>query len=161
MGENPEIQKESRMNPIYFFLPIVPPKATSQTKRLVMIGGKPRFFPKKEHQAAENDLMMLMAAYAPECPLTGPLKLSVDFVFPWRKSETKRRMACGRLPNDARPDCDNLVKLVADVLTKLRFYGDDGQVSDLHVTKAWGDRVGISIAITPIPALLTSQPSPI
>lgn len=135
---------------ITFHIPITPPKATSQTKRLVMVGGKPRFFPKKEHQAAENDLMVLMAQHAPSSPMTGPLRLSVDFVFPWRKSETKRRMACGKLPNDARPDCDNLVKLVSDVLTKLRFYGDDGQVSVLHVYKHWGDRVGITVSITPI-----------
>lgn len=135
---------------ITFHIPITPPKATSQTKRLVMVGGKPRFFPKKEHQAAENDLMVLMAQHAPASPMAGPLRLSVDFVFPWRKSETKRRMACGKLPNDARPDCDNLVKMVADVLTKLSFYRDDGQVSDLHVTKAWGDRVGITVSIKPI-----------
>jgi Holliday junction resolvase RusA-like endonuclease len=31
------------------------------------------------------------------------------------------------------------------VLTKLRFYGDDGQVSTLIVSKSWGDRVGISV----------------
>jgi len=135
---------------ITFHLPITPPKATSQTKRLVMVGGKPRFFAKKEHQSAENDLMMLMAGYAPSSPLIGPLKLAVDFVFPWRKSESKRRLAFGRLPNDARPDCDNLVKLVGDVLTKLRFYNDDGQVADLHVTKSWGNNVGIRISISQI-----------
>lgn len=135
---------------IRFHLPIVPPKATSQTKRLVMVGGKPRFFAKKEHQSAENDLMTLCARHAPESPLQGPLQLSVAFVFPWRKSETKRRIALGNAPNDTRPDCDNLVKLVGDVLTKLRFYGDDGQVADLHVTKAWGDAVGITISIQQI-----------
>jgi Holliday junction resolvase RusA-like endonuclease len=134
---------------ITFHLPITPPKATSQTKRLVMVGGKPRFFAKKEHQSAENDLTLLCSRFAPAEPLTGPLMLRVDFVFPWRKSETKRRMALGSVPNDSRPDCDNLVKLIADVLTKLRFYNDDGQVADLHVTKAWGDQVGISVTIQP------------
>jgi Holliday junction resolvase RusA-like endonuclease len=135
---------------ISFHLPIVPPKATSQTKRLVMIGGKPQFFPKKEHAEAERNLLSLCAAYAPNAPLSGPLKLQVDFVFPWRKCETKRRRSWLKLPNDKRPDCDNLVKLVADVLTKLRFYGDDGQVSTLIVSKSWGDRVGISVGIESI-----------
>jgi len=135
---------------IAFHLPIVPPKATSQTKRLVMVGGKPRFFPKKEHAQAENDLLLLCRPFAPAEPLAGPLTLRVDFVFPWRKSEPKRRLALGRVPMDARPDCDNLVKLVADVLTRLGFYGDDGQVAALQVTKAWGDRPGIAVAIEPM-----------
>ena len=143
---------------IAFHLPITPPKATSQTKRLVMVGGRPRFFAKKEHQSAENDLTLLCSPYAPPTPLTGPVSLAVAFTFPWRKSETKKRIALGTVPNDCRPDCDNLVKLVGDVLTKLRFYGDDGQVSDLHVTKAWGDRVGINIRISQANALAQLPP---
>lgn len=135
---------------ITFHLPIVPPKATSQTKRLVMLGGKPRFFPKKEHAEAEGDLLALCLPYAPDAPISGPLKLQVDFVFPWRRTDSKARRAWYKLPNDKRPDCDNLVKLVADVLTKLRFYHDDGQVAMLIVSKSWGDHVGISIGIESI-----------
>ena len=132
---------------ISFHLPIVPPKATSQTKRLVMVGGKPRFFPTKDHQQAEGDLLALCAEHAPPAPLEGPVSLSVSFTFPWRKSETKKRRARTLLPNDKRPDLDNLVKLIGDVLTKLRFYNDDGQVSTLLVSKWWGDNVGISVSI--------------
>jgi len=142
---------------IHFHLPIVPPKATSQTKRLVMVGGKPRFFAKKEHQSAENDLMLLCSAHVPNYHLIGPVRLSVKFVFPFRKSETKRRMGMGILPNDSRPDCDNLVKLVGDVLTKLQFYKDDGQVSDLRVSKFWGERVGITVTICEIQPTETNQ----
>lgn len=145
---------------IAFHLNIVPPKTTSQTKRLVMIGGKPRFFHKKEHQQAEGDLMALMAPYRPAVPLSGPLALRIDFVFPWRKSEQKWKIALGRIPNDTRPDCDNLGKLAADVLTKLGFYNDDGQVADSHITKAWGDKVGIYIQITPIEQASKPVPPP-
>jgi len=132
---------------ISFHLPITPPKATSQTKRLVMVGGKPRFFPKKSHKDAEHDLLTLCMPYAPAEPLQGPLSLTVNFVFPWRASESQKRRAMGKMPCDTRPDCDNLVKLVADVLTKLRFYNDDGQIAYLHVSKSWGDKVGISVVI--------------
>lgn len=135
---------------IHFHLPIVPPRTTSQTKRLVIMGGKPRFFPKKEHLAAENDLLTLCSPYAPGTPLSGPISLRVEFVFPWRTNETIRRRQMGRIPCNTRPDCDNLVKLVSDVLGKLRFYGDDGQIADLRVTKSWGDRVGITVAIDPM-----------
>ncbi len=144
---------------ITFHLPINPPKATSQTKRLVMLGGKPRFFAKKSHQQAENDLLTLCQPYAPDAPLKGPLALSVKFVFPWRKSETKTNRARGILPCDTRPDCDNLVKLVADVLTKLRFYDDDGQIADLHVLKGWGDKVGISVSLQALEMGIAATPT--
>lgn len=136
---------------IEFFLPIIPPTATSQTKRLVMVGGKPRFFPKKEHAKAEADLMALIKPNAPIQPIEGPITLKVDFTFPWRKSESKCRKELGKIPNDKRPDADNLVKLVGDVLTKAAFYYDDGQVADLRVTKYWGDHPGIKIFLSQIP----------
>ena len=136
---------------ISFHLDIIPPTATSQTKRLVMVAGKPRFFPKKEHAKAESSLIALCKPHAPADPLDGPILLEVDFIFPWRASETKRRREWKQLPNDKRPDCDNLVKLVGDVLTKLDFYNDDGQVADLRVRKFWGESPGIGIQISPIP----------
>ena len=151
MTTPPTLKEAGKQLPISFHLPIVPPKATSQTKRLLVIGGRPRFFPKKKHQQAENDLLLLCQPHAPDTPLSGPVRLHVDFVFPWRKSESKKRRAAGRLPNDKRPDADNLVKLLGDVLTKLQFYKDDGQVADLRVTKAWGDRVGIAVEVGPLP----------
>lgn len=114
---------------------------------MLMIAGNPRFFAKKEHLKSENDLMLLCGAHAPSEPLSGPVRLRVDFVFPWRKKEPKKRIALGQVPNDARPDCDNLVKLIGDVLTKLRFYNDDAQVAQLHVAKYWGNNVGIAVQI--------------
>ena len=136
---------------ISFRLDIIPPTATSQTKRLVMVGGKPRFFPKKEHAAAERSLLELCKPHAPADALQGPILLEVDFTFPWRKTESKRRKEWKVIPNDKRPDADNLVKLVGDVLTKANFYADDGQVADLRVRKFWGDSPGIGIQISPIP----------
>jgi Holliday junction resolvase RusA-like endonuclease len=135
---------------ISFHLPISPPKATSQTKRLVMSFGKPRFFPTKAHQTAERELLALCAPYAPARPLRGPLRLAVTFVFPWRTAEPKKRRALGKAYCDTRPDLDNMVKLVADVLTKKGFYEDDGQISVLHIAKFWGDQIGISVDITPL-----------
>lgn len=137
---------------IAFHLPIVPPKATSQGagKRIVIKDGRPMFFKNDKATGSENDLTLLCSEYRPAAPLIGPIKLQVDFVFPWRKSESKWRRNLGRVPMDARPDCDNLVKMIADVLTKLSFYEDDGQVTSLEVSKAWGDRVGINVALTPI-----------
>ena len=134
---------------IAFHIPIIPPKATSQGagKRIVVMDGKPMFFKNSKAQGAENDLTLLCSRHTPNEPLTGPVKLQVDFVFPWRKSEPQKRIALGRVPHTSKPDCSNLVKMLEDVMTKLGFWKDDSQIASLTVTKAWGDKVGIYVAI--------------
>lgn len=149
---------------IAFHLPIVPPKATSQGagKRMVIVNGRPMFFKNKKAAGAEHDYLTLCAAYKPPSPIGGPVRLEVDFVFPWRKSEPAWRRALGRVPMTTKPDCSNAIKALEDCLTKLGFWGDDGQVAHLTVGKAWGDRIGISIAISemevPRPAKAASSP---
>lgn len=137
---------------IAFHLPIIPPKATSQGagKRILVVNGKPMFFKNKKAQSAENDLTLLCSPYRPALPLSGPVCLKVDFVFPWRTSEPKYRIAMGRVPMTKKPDCSNLIKILEDCLTKLQFWQDDGQVADLQVTKAWGNAVGIYVSIQSI-----------
>jgi Holliday junction resolvase RusA-like endonuclease len=137
---------------IAFHLPITPPKATSQGagKRMVIVKGKPMFFKNKAAASAEHDYLTLCAPHAPHRPLDGAVALKVDFVFPWRKSEPRKRRALGRVPMTTKPDLSNAIKALEDCLTKLGFWEDDGQVADLHITKAWGDHVGINITLHPI-----------
>jgi len=143
---------------IAFHLQIVPPKATSQGagKRMVIVKGKPMFFKNRKAQSAENDLTLLCAGHRPAEPFTGPVSLSVDYVFPWRKSEPLKRRALGRVPHTSKPDCSNMIKMLEDVLTKLEFWTDDSLVADLRVTKAWGDAVGIYVSIEEVPECLKS-----
>jgi Holliday junction resolvase RusA-like endonuclease len=133
-----------------FFLPIVPPTSTSQGKRMAIVAGRPMFFKKKKHQQAETDLLLLCKQYAPAAPELGPVSLQIEFVFPYRKTEKKRNLRFPKIPHTSKPDCDNMAKLVGDVLTKLKFYKDDSQVSQLVVSKYWGHKVGIGISIVPI-----------
>ena len=134
---------------ITFHLPIVPPKATSQSagKRMVIVKGRPLFFKNKQAASAEHDYLTLCAPHRPAQPIEGAVMLSVDFVFPWRKSETKKRRSLGQVYMTTKPDCSNAIKAFEDCLTKLGYWNDDGQVADLRVTKSWGDRVGITISI--------------
>ena len=144
---------------ITFFLPITPPKATSQSagKRIMIITDKatgkhrPMFFKNRQAAGAEHDYLVLCAPHKPESPFTCPVRLEVDFVFPWRKSEPSWRVALGHAPMTTKPDLSNAIKSLEDCLTKLGFWNDDGQVSDLHITKAWGDKVGISVSVSEIP----------
>jgi Holliday junction resolvase RusA-like endonuclease len=138
------------MKTIEFHLPIVPPKATRQTTRLVVVKGKPMFFHKKEHQTAENDLTLLCAEHVPEQPIAGPVHLAVHFSFPWRKSEKKSVIASGCTPHTSRPDLSNMIKLIEDVLTRLGFWNDDSQIAQLLVTKQWTETPGIGITIKPL-----------
>lgn len=144
--------------PISFFLPIIPPKATSQGagKRMVIIQnkatGKPRpmFFKNKKSEQAEGDFLVLCSPYRPPEPISGPIELQVIFTWPWRAGEPQWRRELGRAFHTTRPDCSNMIKQIEDVLTKLRFWHDDGQVSDEIIRKRWGNRVGITITIFPL-----------
>lgn len=134
----------------------VPPKATSQMKGACAIkGGRGvRFFKKKNVAAAENTLMALFRPHVPAVPFKGPIKVTMVWSFPWRKSERKSNLALGAAPNDTRPDASNLVKMAEDVMTTLGFWGDDGQIADLTVRKQWADWSGIDITISDDPVVL-------
>ena len=132
---------------IELFLPVIPPKTTSQQKRLVVVKDKPRFFHNKKHQEAESDLLTLMKPYSPSKPLSGALQVVVTLTYPWRKSEPMKHRLLGKKPMTSKPDCDNVVKLINDCMTKLLFFGDDAQIYSLFIQKYWGDKPGIFIRI--------------
>ena len=132
------------------FLPVVPPKATSQSagKRMMFRpGARPLFFKNKAAEMAEATLEALMIPHRPPQPLHGPLRASFVFVWPWRSAEPKKTKALGRVPMTARPDLDNLSKMLGDALTRLRFIEDDSQIYELTLRKFWGDDVGITIEL--------------
>jgi Holliday junction resolvase RusA-like endonuclease len=68
-------------------------------------------------------------------------------VFPWRAQESQRNRLAGLIPVAVSPDVDNLAKLTLDVMTDAGFWGDDGQVAILHLSKWWGDLPGIRIEV--------------
>lgn len=77
---------------IAFHLSMVPPKATSQTAGKRMNSkemGKPMplFFKNQASVSAEHDILVLCAEHRPRLPLICPVRLQVDFVWSWRKSE--------------------------------------------------------------------------
>ena len=135
---------------ISFTLPIVPPTATSQGagKRMVIRNGKPMFFKDKRAVAAESTLTALCLPHKPEKPLEGPLRLSVHYFFPFRKSEPKATIERGWDYHTTRPDLSNLIKMLEDVMTRCGFCLDDAQICDLSVSKRRGPKPAIAISIT-------------
>lgn len=132
------------------FIPCLPPKTTAQQKgAFAMKGGGVRFFKKKKAQAAEQTWWALLQPHAPATPFEGPLCLVVRITYPWRSTEKKARIRDHSLyPIQTRPDIDNVYKMLGDVMTTLRFWKDDRQVSSLSIRKTYGDRPGLHINLT-------------
>lgn len=130
-----------------FSISCIPPKATSQQKGVMVINGQPRYFKKKHVKQAEDSMLSLLMEHRPTVALDGPLRLSIRWTYPWRKSEKKKNLALGWMPCDTRPDCSNLVKMFEDCMTRLNFFSDDSQIADLRFVKGWGDKPGIEVTV--------------
>ena len=134
-----------------FTINCVPPKSTHQASlRIMKRRDGTQFVGKCETskgKKVQRELLTLFAEHRPPEMLSGPLGVAVDWVYPWRKSEPKKNRTTGLKPCDTRPDVDNLAKCVLDIMTRLGFWGDDGQVAALTFCKFWGDkpRIGVSI----------------
>lgn len=153
-----------------FFLHCTPPNGTHQSTSMILKNpktGKP-FVGKKssgEGRRIQDLYLALLLGHTPSAPLQGSLQLHVGMVYPWRKSEPKKNRLPGFLWKDTKPDADNLVKMLKDCMTRLRFWQDDAQVARLTVDKGWGDTVGIWIKLAPLPpsatpAYLRKAPAP-
>lgn len=136
---------------IQFFIPCVPPKTTSQMKRVTMIGEKPRFFKGKAQAESETFFEAMLLEHRPDRPLEAPIRLTVRLVFPWRKSEKKRVIAFGHAPHLAKPDLDNWLKGFTDSLARQCFIRDDSGISELVASKSYGDVPGIWVNIEEVP----------
>ena len=117
------------------------PKGTSQMKRVNHRSGA--FFEGKELREARKAYYERLAEFAPETPLVGPIHISLGFNYATKDKKKKG------MPNTSRPDCDNLVKLVLDVMTDLGFWEDDSYISQLYVSKAWSnwDRASVGFYV--------------
>lgn len=119
---------------------MTPPRVTAQQRRIAMVRGKPMIYKPGRLKQAEDALRDALAPYAPEEPMEGPVKLEVVWAYP------RGRHRDGE-PKTTRPDADNIVKALQDVLTESGFWLDDSQVVDLRVTKIWAEEPRIVIDI--------------
>jgi Holliday junction resolvase RusA-like endonuclease len=128
----------------------VPPTTSHHAKRIVQVGAFKRLADRPELVGAKAMLDELLLPHQPVAPVTGPVKLSIEFTWPWRKSEPKRNLALGRMRHTSKPDCDNAAKTLTDRLAALRFIEHDQGVAELRVTKWWGAEPGIVVRIEPL-----------
>lgn len=128
---------------IEFFMPVIPPTATHQEKKVRMAGGRPVFYDPPEVQAARSKLTDYLAGHRPDRPLEGGIRLLVKWCFP----RGKHRDGEYRI---TRPDTDNLQKLLKDCMTAAGFWKDDAQVASEICEKFWAEVPGLYICLEQI-----------
>jgi len=139
------------MTPLTIFIKCNPPKSTAQGSSRILKGKGGRFFVGKAENskasAARADLVSLLSPHVPAVPFCNPVSVEIGWTYPWRKSEKKSFLAKGFRYCDTKPDCDNLMKLLFDSMTRIGFWTDDSIISDVRFVKKWGDEPGINITV--------------
>ncbi|PKM73263.1 MAG: RusA family crossover junction endodeoxyribonuclease [Firmicutes bacterium HGW-Firmicutes-17] len=124
-----------------FFLPILPPTKTHQEKQVRVVKGKPVFYEPAELLAVRQKLEAHLAKHVPEEKYTGPVRLMTKWCFPITGKH------CDGQFKTTKPDTDNMVKTLKDVMTKLGYWKDDSLVASEIIEKFWAAVPGIYIRI--------------
>ena len=128
---------------IEFFMAMDPPTVTAQEHKVKIVNGRfPVFYDPPELKAAKAKLIAHLGKYKPKDPLKGPLELLVKWCF-WENDIESPEY------RTARPDTDNLDKLLKDCMTKTGFWKDDAQVVREIIEKFdVNEKPGIYIRVT-------------
>jgi Holliday junction resolvase RusA-like endonuclease len=121
------------------------PKAQMRARHGKDRAGNPRTYKDPKQATEEQVLSYLLLPFKPKEPILGPVWLHVTCVMPIPKSTSKRRsklMREGYICHLKKPDCSNLLKNIEDVMTQMRFWGDDSQVVDSRCEKFYEDEKG-------------------
>jgi len=132
----------------YLHFPEGLPRATAQQKgeaiRYKKSDGKVLpyidHYRKPKVQALRNELTYKMKRYRPEQTSEKPIRLTVILYF-----DIKAPKKLWGTYKTTKPDCDNYVKEIKDVMTLLKFWKDDNQVVDLRVVKYFAEKGTIFI----------------
>ena len=120
-----------------------PPRATAQERRAKRTAYGVKFYDPDSVKAAKEWYRIGLLSHRPEEPIHGPVAISVWFEF-----GTKVKRDIGKWKT-TKPDTDNMIKLLKDVMTELGFWDDDAQVVDERIRKKWTtkERAGVTIVI--------------
>lgn len=124
-------------------LNIQPPKGTAQMQKTAVRHGRIIKYDPPEVNVMKSLFTLLLTPKRPTEPLEGALKLEIVFVYPFRKAD-KFTFDTWK---DTQPDCDNLVKGLQDVMEKIGYFTNDGQIAHLVVKKFWGANPKIVIEL--------------
>lgn len=125
------------------------PTGTAQQKgeqiRYKFVNGKRvpyvHHFKKQSVNDSRVQFILGLCPYKPKEPSDKPIRLTINLYF-----DVKNKKLWGQYKT-TRPDCDNYVKELTDVMTQLKFWHDDAQVVELKVSKRYADAAWISITV--------------
>lgn len=129
---------------IEFFMAMKPPTTTYQEKKLAVRNGKPITYEPHNVRDVREKFTAYLARFVPPKPLEGAVRLTVKWLFPKGKAHKDGEY------KTTRPDTDNLIKLLKDCMTDLRFWHDDAQAASEINEKFWADIPGIYIRLEEI-----------
>jgi len=124
-----------------FFMPMIPPTKTHQEKQAKVVNGRPILYEPQELKAVRQKLQAHLGQHVPAEPYTGAVRLTTWWCFPIKGNHQDGEY------KTSKPDTDNLVKMLKDVMTGLHFWQDDAQVASEVIEKYWADRTGIYVKV--------------
>lgn len=130
---------------IEFFMPMIPPTITHQQKKVTASKGKPRFYEPPELADARQKLAAYLSPFSPNIPLEGPLQLITKWCYPISGKHKDGQY------KTTKPDTDNMIKLLKDVMTSLKFWKDDALVASEITEKFWTQQPGIYVCVRILP----------
>jgi len=127
-------------------LHIPPPKCTAQQQKTGVRHGKIIKYDPPNVKEMKATWTRELMPHRPLEPLEGALCLEVLFAYPYRQADAKKAQGLD-IWKDTQPDCDNLNKGLADIMEKLGFFSNDGQISMLIVEKIWSETPRVEIKL--------------
>jgi Holliday junction resolvase RusA-like endonuclease len=120
------------------------PTKTHQQKKVRVVNGKPQFYEPAELKTVRAKFTASLAAYAPEKPMQGAVRLVTKWLFPISGKRHDGEY------KTTKPDTDNLVKMLKDVMTDSHFWHDDAQVASEIIEKFWALTPGLYVCVEEI-----------
>ncbi len=128
------------------FLPVEPPKVTHNDLtiryRTKTSGGRVPYVAKSDRlRKAEDAIRPHIARLAPSMPLSGALRVTWKLAWP-----TDGKHYQGEAKT-TKPDADNVVKTLNDLLESCRVIANDAMICDLRAMKMFRDPAGIWVRV--------------
>jgi Holliday junction resolvase RusA-like endonuclease len=126
---------------------LVPPKTTHHAKRIARMGRFSKLVDRPELTSARETWISVLRPFAPSTPLVGPIRAELSLTWPFRKGDGMKVRAKGHIPCDVKPDCDNMAKVIFDVMALLGYFTNDAQIYWLSVSKWFSAKPGVSFTL--------------
>ena len=105
----------------------------------------------------KKDILLQIAKYRPKQPFAGDIRLSIRFTMPipksWYRTGKYKHLLKDKYKgirnHSNKPDLDNMIKLISDVLQP-NFYVDDSQICEIYAEKIYGERPNTAVIIEEI-----------